>query len=152
MCFASSYAGAFFQLIMGLIGVPGLCSFIVACRVGSVGFMFVYFHVCSFCDMFLFCFSIWFILFLYFCVGLLLISVILCSFMKSFTFCSYLATVSMTVVFPLFAFVIVRLFSVNFFFMFLIVFHSLLFLLLCVSLLCSFFWVILMSVFATACL
>jgi hypothetical protein len=55
--------------------------------------------------------------------------------------------------FILSAFVIVRLFSVNFFFTFLIVFHSLLFLLLCVSLLlCSFFWVILMGVFATACL
>jgi hypothetical protein len=67
-------------------------------------------------------------------------SVILCSFMKSFTFCSYSVSVSMTVVFPLSASVIVRLFSVTFFFMFLIVFHSLLFLLLCVSLLrCSFF-------------
>jgi hypothetical protein len=48
MCFASSYAGALFQLIMGLIGVPGLCSFIVACRVRGVGFMFLYFRVCSF--------------------------------------------------------------------------------------------------------
>jgi hypothetical protein len=60
--------------------------------------------------------------------------------------------VSMTVVFPLSAFVIVRLFSVNLIFMILLVFHSLLFLLLCVSLLRSFFWVILLSVFATACL
>jgi hypothetical protein len=57
MCFASSYAGAFFQLMMVMMGVLGLCSFIVACRVGGVGFMLVYFHVCSFCVMFLFCFS-----------------------------------------------------------------------------------------------
>jgi hypothetical protein len=28
-CFANSYAGAFFQLIMGLIGALGLCNFIV---------------------------------------------------------------------------------------------------------------------------
>jgi hypothetical protein len=52
MCFASSYAGAFFQLIMGLMGIPGLCSFIVACRVGDVGFMFVYFHVLLLCYVF----------------------------------------------------------------------------------------------------
>jgi hypothetical protein len=62
MCFAS----AFFQLIMGLMGVPGLCSFIVAYRVGVVRFMFVYFHMRSFCIMFLFCFSICFIIFLVF--------------------------------------------------------------------------------------
>jgi hypothetical protein len=29
-CFANSYAGAFFQLIIGLMGMLGLCNFTVA--------------------------------------------------------------------------------------------------------------------------
>jgi hypothetical protein len=61
--FAISYAGAFFQLIIGLIGVFGLCSFIVACMHGAVGFMFVYFHMCSFCIMYTHCFGVCFISF-----------------------------------------------------------------------------------------
>jgi hypothetical protein len=38
---ASSYAGAFFLLNIGLMGALGLWYFIVACRGGAMGFMFV---------------------------------------------------------------------------------------------------------------
>jgi hypothetical protein len=38
-CLTNSYADAFFQLIIDLMCVCGLCSFIVACRLGAVGFM-----------------------------------------------------------------------------------------------------------------
>jgi hypothetical protein len=62
-CVASSYAGAFFQLNMGLIGVFGFCSFIVACRLGAVGFTFVYFNMLSFCITFSHCFNVNFIYF-----------------------------------------------------------------------------------------
>jgi hypothetical protein len=41
-------AGAFLQLIIGLIGMSCLCIFIVAWRFGAVGFMFMYFHLLSF--------------------------------------------------------------------------------------------------------
>jgi hypothetical protein len=41
-CFANSYAGAIFQLIICLMGVFGLCSFIVRCSFGTVGFIFVF--------------------------------------------------------------------------------------------------------------
>jgi hypothetical protein len=51
MCFASSDAGAFSQLIMGLMDVPGLCSFIMACKVGGC-----WVHVCVFPCMFLLCY------------------------------------------------------------------------------------------------
>jgi hypothetical protein len=34
-CFANSYAGAWSQLNMGLIGAFGLCNLIVACRLGQ---------------------------------------------------------------------------------------------------------------------
>jgi hypothetical protein len=44
--FANLYAGAFFRLILGLVGVF-CCSFIVAWRYGAVGLMFVYFHLFS---------------------------------------------------------------------------------------------------------
>jgi hypothetical protein len=44
-CFANSYAGAFFQLMSGLMGMFGSCSFIVAHRFRAVGVMFVCFHV-----------------------------------------------------------------------------------------------------------
>jgi hypothetical protein len=74
-CFANSYAGAFLQLIIGLMGVFGLCSFIVPCKFGAVGFMFVYFHAFSFCMILLHCFSVWFMNLRYCWVGLLLISV-----------------------------------------------------------------------------
>jgi hypothetical protein len=47
-CFANSNAGAFFQLIILLMGVFLLCNYIVACRIGAVGFMFVYVHMCTF--------------------------------------------------------------------------------------------------------
>jgi hypothetical protein len=40
---ANSFAGAFFQLIIRMIGVFYLCSFIVTWRFWAVGFMFVYF-------------------------------------------------------------------------------------------------------------
>jgi hypothetical protein len=40
-CFAKSYVGAFFQLILGLMGMFGLCRFTVACRFWAVGFMFL---------------------------------------------------------------------------------------------------------------
>lgn len=43
-CFASSYAGAFSQLNINLIGVFGLHSFSVAYRFRAMGFMFLYFH------------------------------------------------------------------------------------------------------------
>jgi hypothetical protein len=42
---SNSYAGAFFQIIIGLMGLFGLSSFILACRFGAVGFMFAYLHV-----------------------------------------------------------------------------------------------------------
>jgi hypothetical protein len=48
-CFNNSYAGASFQLVIGLIDVFDLCSFIVACRQGAVGFMHVYFHTFLLC-------------------------------------------------------------------------------------------------------
>jgi hypothetical protein len=37
---ANSYAGAFFQLLIGLMGAFGLRNFIVVCKFGGVGFMF----------------------------------------------------------------------------------------------------------------
>jgi hypothetical protein len=43
-CVASLYPGLFFQLTMGLMGLSSLCSFMVPCMRGAVGFMFVYFH------------------------------------------------------------------------------------------------------------
>jgi hypothetical protein len=42
---ANSFAGAFFQLIIGMIGVFCLCSFIVAWEYGAVCSMFLYFHL-----------------------------------------------------------------------------------------------------------
>jgi hypothetical protein len=41
-CFVNLYVGAFFQLIIGLMGVFGLCNLIVAWRLGGAGFMSVY--------------------------------------------------------------------------------------------------------------
>jgi hypothetical protein len=43
--FAISYAGAFSQLIIGLIVKFGLCSFVVACKLRALVFMFVYFNI-----------------------------------------------------------------------------------------------------------
>jgi hypothetical protein len=58
-CFANSYAGAFSQVIIILMGVFGLCNFIVAWRLGGVEFMFVlvYLYMVSFC-MVLLCISV----------------------------------------------------------------------------------------------
>jgi hypothetical protein len=47
--FCYLYAGALLQLIMGLMGMLGLCNFIIAWRLECVGFMFVYLHIVSFC-------------------------------------------------------------------------------------------------------
>jgi hypothetical protein len=70
--FASSYAGAFLQLIIGLIGVFSLCSFIVAWSFGAVGFVFIYFHLFSFGIILLHCVIIRFIAFWWVFVGSLL--------------------------------------------------------------------------------
>jgi hypothetical protein len=48
-CLANLYVGAFFQLIIGLMGVLGLCNFFVTWRLDGVGFKFVYLHMVSFC-------------------------------------------------------------------------------------------------------
>jgi hypothetical protein len=42
-----------------------LYRFIVACRLGAVGFMFIYFHLSSFCIILLHCLSVCFIVFWY---------------------------------------------------------------------------------------
>jgi hypothetical protein len=43
-CFAILYAGRFFQLTIGHIGLPCLCSFIVPCKHGELRFMCIYFR------------------------------------------------------------------------------------------------------------
>jgi hypothetical protein len=43
----------FFQLTIGRVGLPCLCSFMVPYNHGPLGFMFVYFHFSSFFIMFL---------------------------------------------------------------------------------------------------
>jgi hypothetical protein len=53
-CFTDSYAGAFCQLIVGLMGVFGLCNFMVTWRFRGTGFMFVYLHTVSFCMLLLY--------------------------------------------------------------------------------------------------
>jgi hypothetical protein len=50
-CFATSYAGAFFQLIIVLMGVLGMCNFIVTWGFGGVGFMSLYLYMVLFCMM-----------------------------------------------------------------------------------------------------
>jgi hypothetical protein len=70
--------------------------------------------------------------------------------MKLFALCSYSCCVSITIVFPLSAFVMVSLFIDTSFFMSVISFHSFLFFLLFMIFLFS--WVIFMIFFATTCL
>jgi hypothetical protein len=57
------------------MGVLGLCNFIVTCRFGVLGFLFVYFHMISFGMISLNRSIVCFIIFWQCCVGLLLIIV-----------------------------------------------------------------------------
>jgi hypothetical protein len=123
MYFTNLYPGAFLQLIIGLIGIFGLCNFTVPRILGAVGFIFVYFHVSSFITLLL-CFSVSFIPFWYRWVGSLLIISKLFPCIKAFIFCLYSSCVSIVIVFPLSAFTIVSWFTIIFFFMLLIIFHS----------------------------
>jgi hypothetical protein len=61
--FTGLYAGAFFQLINGLMSVCG-CNFIMAWRFVGTGFTFEYLHIISFCMMSRYCFSVCFMVFL----------------------------------------------------------------------------------------
>jgi hypothetical protein len=95
-CFTTLYEGAFFQLIIGLLGVFGLCNFSWRGGLGvlhsslyiSIWFLFV--RVC--------CYII--LVFFFGSVGLLIIvNLLFC--MKLFTLYSFSSCIRMTVVFPL---------------------------------------------------
>ena len=45
-CFAILYVGALMLLITGLIGLPGLCSFIWAFSMGGCGFFCIRYLIC----------------------------------------------------------------------------------------------------------
>jgi hypothetical protein len=62
-CFTLTYAGAFFQLIIDLMGVFGLCNFMVAWMFRVAGFMFVYLLTVSFRMVLLHCFNVCFVVF-----------------------------------------------------------------------------------------
>jgi hypothetical protein len=55
------------------MGVFCLCSLIVACKFGALGFILMYFHLCSFCIMLLHWFNVCFMVFWYCWVGSLFI-------------------------------------------------------------------------------
>jgi hypothetical protein len=116
-CIASLYPGLFFQLTMGLMGLSSLCSFMVPCMRGVVGFMFVFFHFSAcfivilhslmaafiaFC-----CLLVWF-----FGTLVKLFCVIKSSIFWWYSFCSII-----TRVLPLSALVTVKLCSLIFFFL-----------------------------------
>jgi hypothetical protein len=57
------HAGAFFQLIIGLMRVFRLCNFTVVWKSGGAGFVLVYLYKVSFCMKLLHCFSVCFVVF-----------------------------------------------------------------------------------------
>jgi hypothetical protein len=61
--FVISYAGVYLQLIIGLIGVFGLCCFIVVCVLGTFEVHVCVFPYVSFCTRFVYIFRVCFISF-----------------------------------------------------------------------------------------